>query len=65
MDRKDLDQALAQFEKDFGFSFASLIDDPDKYQRKIKEMEKGTSPADDTKHFCDLYDDAQIEIYAK
>lgn len=65
MDKKDLDNALLQFEKDFGFSFTSLIGDPDKYQQRIKEMEKEPSPADDTKHFCNLYDDAQIKAYAK
>ena len=60
----DLDKALIKFENDFGFSFGKLIDNPDKYQKKIKSMEKDSS-TEDTKNFCELYDDLQMELYKK
>lgn len=65
MEKRDIDRALAQYKKDFGFSFLSLIDDPDKYQKKIKEMQKKPGSNEDTKYFSKLYDKEQIELYVK
>jgi len=64
MGKKNLDKALNQFEKDFGFSFHALIDKPDKYNERMRDME-ARSQNKDTKHFSKIYDDSQMKLYLK
>lgn len=65
MENKNLAQALKAFEKDFGFSFDTLLSSPSKCQQKIKDEERKLNQDSDTMKFCQIYDNYQVKIYNK
>ena len=63
MGKSSLDKALDKYLQDFGFSFGSLLDEPDRYQLRISKKEESEALNEDTRYFSQIYDKAQIELY--
>lgn len=62
MSNENLEKALKAYEEDFGFSFWQLLDKPEVYQQKVREMENsGYTKNQELRQL----DDLQFEIYSR
>lgn len=63
MRNENLEKALKAYEQEFGFSFSQLLDKPNVYQQKVKEMK--SSGYERNLELQRQLDDLQLEIYSR